>query len=156
MALLSRDLIETGLGWRWTPQRLGVSLRDRATNGVVAIDGQRIIAFALMKYLHDEAHLLLLAVRPERRRAGVGRALVAWLEATVLTAGIGTVHLEVRADNVEARAFYRQLGFEERDTVSGYYAGREAAVRMRRQLGVFAGGQMARDGPAEPAWRPPS
>ncbi len=156
MAVLSRDLIETGLGWSWTPQRLSASLRDRATNGLVAVDGQRVIGFALMKYLDEEAHLLLLAVVPERRRAGVGRALLAWLETTALVAGIGTLELEVRAGNRDARAFYRGLGFEECGSLSGYYSGREAAVRMRHSLWVPTSGQAALGKPGEPAWRPPS
>ncbi len=152
MALLSRDLIEVGLGWRWTPQRVAFSLRDRDTNGLLAVDGQQLVGFALMKYLDEQAHLFLLAVMPERRRAGVGRALLAWLECSALVAGLGSLHLEVRAGNAGARAFYGALGFEECGTVAGYYGGREAAVRLRRQLRVPLSEQ---DRSAAPAWRPP-
>lgn len=152
MAELSRDLIESGLGWRWTPPRVGASLRDPATNGLLAVDAQQVVGFALMKYLDEEAHLFLLAVVPARRRSGVGRAMLEWLETSALVAGIGAIHLEVRAGNGGARAFYRGLGFEERGSVAGYYGGREAAVRMRRQLRVATSGQASS---GEPAWRPP-
>ena len=47
MARLSRDLIEAGLGWRWTPLRMRHKLRDRASNGLVAVDGPRVVGFAL-------------------------------------------------------------------------------------------------------------
>ena len=83
MAVMSRDLIETGLGWRWRPERILACLRDRATNGLVAVERQRMIGFAVMKYLDEQAHLLLLAVAPGRRRSGVGRALFAWLEVRI-------------------------------------------------------------------------
>jgi ribosomal-protein-alanine N-acetyltransferase len=134
IAMLSRDLIESGLGWSWTPQRVSRALRDRNTNVIVAVDGRRLVGFALMKYLEEEAHLLLFAVVPSHRRTGVGSAMLEWLEKTALVAGIGTIHLEVRARNAAARAFYRRRGFAERETVDGYYRGLEAAVRMRREL----------------------
>ena len=154
MAIMSRDLIETGLGWRWTPQRLEASLRDRATNGLVATEGERIIGFALMKYLDDEAHLLLLAVRPESRRAGVGRALLNWLETSALVAGIGSIELEVRVGSHAARVFYRQLGYQELGLVPGYYGGRETAMRMRHQFRVAADSKASFDATAVPVWRP--
>lgn len=156
MALMSRDFIETGLGWRWTPQRLEASLRDRATNGLVAVDGARVLGFALMKYLDEEAHLLLLAVRPEARRAGIGRALLDWLTSSAQVAGIGSLELEVRVGSLEARAFYRRLGFDELGHVPGYYGGRETAVRMRRRLRAAADSASAGGDPGVPVWRPPA
>lgn len=155
MALLSRDLIEAGLGWRWTPSRVRHKLRDRATNGLVATDGQRVVGFALMQYLEEQAHLLLFAVTVPSRRSGVGRAMLEWLEETALVAGIGRIELEVRACNLGARAFYRVLGFEEGATVPGYYAGVEAAVRMRRDLWTPVPRSAASDEPDRAAWSPP-
>ncbi len=155
MARLSRDLIEAGLGWRWTPLRVRHSLRDRATNGLVATEGPRVVGFALMKYLDERAHLLLLAVAVPSRRSGVGRAMLDWLEKTALVAGIGSIELEVRATNLGARAFYRALGFEEDATVPGYYAGIEAGVRMHRDLWSLSPPTVAGDGPDQPAWLPP-
>ena len=87
-----------------------------------------------MRYLEQEAHLLLFAVSPKQRRSGVGTALIEWLEKTALIAGIETIHLEVRARNNGSRRFYRRLGYEEGDTLRGYYRGVEAAVRIRRRL----------------------
>ena len=131
---MSRDLIEQGLGWSWTPVRVARNIRDRDSNVIVAVSDGRIVAFALMKYLEEEAHLLLFAVLPTHRRRGIGRQLIAWLEKTALVAGVGTIHLEVRATNSGARAFYRKFGYEERETVRGYYRGVEAAVRMTHRL----------------------
>ncbi len=57
-----------------------------------------------------------------------------WLEDSAETAGIVTVYLEVRAVNHGALGFYRRLGYEEIERVTGYYAGRETAVRMARNI----------------------
>lgn len=135
IARMSRDCIERGLGWRWTLGRVRRSIGDRATNVIVAADrSSGLLGFAMMKYLDEEAHLLLLAVTPAYRRRGVGRTLLAWLDETALVAGIGLLQLEVRADNPGAREFYRRLGYVEGELLRGYYGGAEAAVRMCRSL----------------------
>ena len=131
---MSRDLIESGLGWSWTERRVLRSIRDRNTNVIVALENGRTVGFALMQYLEEEAHLLLFAVLPKYRRTGVGTAMLVWLEKTALVAGIGTIHLEVRARNEGARRFYQRMGFDELETVRGYYRGVEAAMRMRMSL----------------------
>jgi len=136
IAQLSRDRIEQGLGWSWTTLRVLRSIRDRETNVVVALDASESLGFGIMKYHDEEAHLLLLAVRPERVRQRIGTALVDWLERSALIAGIGHVSLEARASNASARAFYLRLGYREIQSLPGYYQGREACVRMARDLRV--------------------
>jgi ribosomal-protein-alanine N-acetyltransferase len=101
---------------------------------IAAAEGPRIDGFAIMQFGDVRAHLVLLAVRPEQRRRGVGRQLVAWLIASARTAGLESVHLELRAGNDAARRFYRALGFAETLLVPGYYGGKEAALRMLRLL----------------------
>ena len=78
-----------------------------------------LVGFGLMQYKDDEAHLVLLAVDADCRRTGVATALLSWLEACALVAGIGTVYLEARSRNHEARAFYRRLGYREIALVPG-------------------------------------
>jgi ribosomal-protein-alanine N-acetyltransferase len=136
IAQLSREVIEAGLSWRWTPGRVLRSLADAGTNVIVArMPGRTAVAgFALMKYGEQEAHLLLLAVQPAVRRQGVASALLEWLEATALTAGTGVIRLETRAGNAGARAFYRARGYVEIDRLRGYYDGVEDAVRLARDL----------------------
>jgi [ribosomal protein S18]-alanine N-acetyltransferase len=137
IAQLSRDRIEAGLGWSWTPPRVLRSIRDRESNVVVATDTAEpgsVVGFGIMKYHDEDAHLLLLAVDAVWSRQGVGAALVKWLEASALVAGIARVGLEARASNADARAFYLHLGYRETQSLAGYYSGREACVRMTRDL----------------------
>jgi len=134
IAALSRDSIEQGLEWSWTPRRVQRSVTDAATNVVVARAGSRFVGFAIMRYADEEAHLLLLAVHADHRRCGVGSALLAWLEATVRVAGIGVISLEARAGNAAARAFYRARGYREVGLLEGYYRGVEDAVRIAKDL----------------------
>ena len=134
IARMSRDLIEQGLGWSWTPQRVLRSVVDLHTNVVVALEASQLRGFGIMKYHDDEAHLLLLAVHPTAVRRGVGSALLAWLEKAAITAGVGQVYLEARASNAAARAFYRCAGYAEIQHLPGYYQGQEPAVHLARDL----------------------
>lgn len=135
IAELSRDAIERGLSWRWTERRVRRSIRDEATNVVVARRQGALLGFAIMQYGDDDAHISLFAVRASQRRGGLGSALLAWLEATAGIAGIRTIRLEARAGNVEAKSFYGRHGFTEFGTSPGYYEDVEDAVRMVKRLG---------------------
>lgn len=144
IAEMSRDAIEHGLGWRWTRERVLRKLRDDAVNVIVvrATTGNRIVGFAIMRYQDvdddETAHLLLFAVSAGQRRHGIGTALLKWLEATALTAGIGTICLEARITNREARAFYRHHGYREMARVCGMYRGVEDGVRIAKDLWAAA------------------
>ena len=134
IARMSRDLIETGLGWSWTAARVLRSIRDPETVVLVARQGRHIIGFAIMDFGEEAAHLALLAVDPTHRRRGIGRRLFGWLRESALTAGIAMIKLELRAGNMEAQQFYRCLGFDEIGWTAGYYRRRETALRMALRL----------------------
>lgn len=134
IANLSRDLIEYGLNWRWTPVRVAASIRAANVNVLVASMHEEIAGFAIMRYGDDDAHLDLLAVAPPYRRSGIGRQLMEWLEECAIVAGIFNVDLEVRAGNEEAQIFYNRMGYRTLLQLPGYYQGIEAALRMGRDL----------------------
>ena len=144
IAGMSRRLIEHGLAWSWNEERIERCLRNRDCVVLAARDRRRVVGFAIMEFYAIHAHLNLLAVQSGNQRQGVGRQLLEWLEASARTAGIFTVHLEVRANNAAAQAFYEKLGFRETGRKAAYYDGREDAVRMTHDLAV------ASTSPAEP------
>jgi len=143
IALMSRDLIEEGLRWSWTPSRVAASVRSSNTIVVVARTEDRIAGFGIMRYGDDEAHLDLLGVRHDYRREGLGRRLVEWLEKPALLAGISAVFLEVRGTSHGAQRFYERLGYRPLMRIARYYQGRESAMRMGRELGCC--GQLESD-----------
>ena len=155
IAEMSRDYIESGLGWRYDPAHVLRAMRRRETAVLVAAGRQTYVArdrpalsgFAIMDFGDERAHLVLLAVQPVQRRRGIGRRMVEWLLESAVTAGMASVHLELRADNEAARRFYRALGFSETVLMPRYYNGREAAMRMIRMLRA--------PGPLPLSWHPP-
>ena len=134
IATMSRLQIEYGLNWRWTPRRIRRAIQNPETMVLVAsVDGV-IEGFAIMKFNDEDAHLLLLAVQPGARKAGIGRAMVEWLEKSCRTAGLRHIRLEVRVSNEPARLFYERLGYRLVSQVAGYYEKREAAAVMAKSL----------------------
>jgi len=136
VAAMSRQLIEYGLAWSWNEDRVERCLRNRDCVVLAARDRRRVVGFAIMEFYAIHAHLNLFAVRPGYQRQGIGKQLLEWLEASARTAGIFKVHLELRANNDGARAFYEKLGFSEVGRKAAYYDGREDAVRMTHDLAV--------------------
>jgi len=148
IALMSREHIEHGLGWKYDPARVERAIRRRDTTVLAACDREAVVGFAVMEFGDERAHLVLLAVRPVHRRRGIARRMVGWLIESALTAGIESVHLELRAGNDAAQRFYRVLGFTETILIPRYYGGGEPALRMVRVLRAPA--------PLASAWQPPA
>ena len=134
LASLSRDLIEEGLGWRYRAQSVRQLIADQETVALVARAGEAAAGFAIMKFGEERAHLVLLAVLPVFQRRGIARRMILWLVESAATAGVATIHVELRARNAGAYALYRATGFAETLRVPGYYSGRETAIRMLRML----------------------
>jgi ribosomal-protein-alanine N-acetyltransferase len=135
IAVMSRCMIELGLrGWSWAPARVARAIRGRDTCVVVAEIDHGFTGFAIAEFGDTRMHLSLLAVAAAQQRRGVGRALVAWLEESALTAGITTIELELRANNPGARFFYQALGYQFIRAVPGYYRGEETAFQMRKDM----------------------
>jgi len=165
ISAMSRDFIESGLGWKYDAARVLRAMRDKETLAVVACEGGKgqgkgaaagsvaasVAGFAIMEFGDERAHLVLLAVRPSHRRLGIGQRLLDWLLESARVAGMASIHLELRAGNDAARRFYRAMGFYETVLVPGYYRSgegkKEGALRMLRVL--------RNPGPVPYTWRPP-
>jgi ribosomal protein S18 acetylase RimI-like enzyme len=134
IAAMSRELIEAGLPWTWTPERVERNLGRHETLVLTAREGEQLAGFAIMQFGDERAHLSLLAVRPEFQRQGIARRMLEWLNESALTAGIASIHLELRESNLPARRFYLAQEFVETVRIPLYYSGTETAVRMRREI----------------------
>jgi [ribosomal protein S18]-alanine N-acetyltransferase len=100
---------------------------------LVLEEGDNLSGHIGLKLISGEAHVVTLAVRPERRRRGFARALIEAALGDPVSAGARYLHLEVRPSNVAARVLYRSLGFDETGVRPRYY-GDEDALLMTRHL----------------------
>ena len=88
LATFARDLIETGLGWSYQPQRLASLIDDPDIVTLVARERGAPIGFAAMRFGDTRAHLILLAVQSTHQRRGIARSIVEWLLDSARDAGI--------------------------------------------------------------------
>jgi ribosomal-protein-alanine N-acetyltransferase len=77
-----------------------------------------------------KGHVVSIAVMPEHRRKGVGKALITAAMEGMRHYGAKQCYLEVRVTNDAAVILYKKLGFEITRTVHGYYADGEGAYVM--------------------------
>ncbi|MGQ7829521.1 GNAT family N-acetyltransferase [Altererythrobacter sp. Z27] len=76
--------------------------------------------FVLTRHAPGEEELLLIAVRPEFRRQGIGEALIRLLAQDARDRGVERIFLEMRENN-PASALYRKVGFEPIGRRKAYY-----------------------------------
>jgi ribosomal-protein-alanine N-acetyltransferase len=89
---------------------------------LVCADGARVISYAGLWTVLNEGHITNVAVHPDFRGRGIGRAvLVALIERTRRLAGITEFTLEVRPTNAAAMRLYRKAGFLEEGRRKDYY-----------------------------------
>jgi ribosomal-protein-alanine N-acetyltransferase len=99
----------------------------------VSLDGSTVVGFAGFWTLVDEAHITTIAVRPEARGRGIGRALMTRILADAADLGMKCATLEVRISNEKAINLYASLGFVHSGVRKNYYPdNREDAVIMWR------------------------
>lgn len=142
IASMSKNYIERGLRWRWRAPQIRRKIAAPDTTVLVAdahVGGVRLIAgFAVMDFImdadRDKAILNLLAVHPKLRRMGIGGKLLRWLHKSAEVAGSEYIELQVRADNRDARRFYRDLGYNDEALLPGYYDGKVSAYQMKLRL----------------------
>jgi len=89
-----------------------------------------VSGFVIIWLVHDELHVLNVAVAPEARRRGVARALLFEAEERGREEGARVAKLEVRRSNRAAIELYRSLGYREVGIRPRYYAedGEDALV----------------------------
>ena len=107
--------------------------RDSVTNA--------LLGFVIAWHVETEGELANLAVAPEQRRTGIGRALLDAVTTDALGRGTSEFYLEVRESNSAARQLYGAAGFEEVGRRKRYYKRpEEDALILRRTLTEGSGG----------------
>ncbi|MEW5767500.1 MAG: ribosomal protein S18-alanine N-acetyltransferase [bacterium] len=107
------------------PWTVGMFLRDirdnRLAHFLVAKHKGKIIGYAGLWLIGDEAHLVNLAVDLPYRKQGIGRELLMAMLKIARDKGAQKATLEVRASNLKAQEFYQHFGFRPIAIRKGYY-----------------------------------
>ena len=121
----------------WSEKSIASELENPFALWLVAVDGEKLIGYVGSQTVLGETDMMNLAVAPEARRQGTGRALVLALVDALTEKGSHSLMLEVRVSNTPARTLYESLGFSQVGRRPKYYVNpKEDALILRKEWSV--------------------
>ena len=130
-ALSCLKLDALALNGLWTSDHWERELSDpqRICIGIAA-SADTLLAMACGWVVLDELQITVLAVDPEQRRRGLGRAVLQKLLVDASNAGVRQAILDVAEDNLAANSLYSSFGFQTIGRRARYYRdGKDALIR---------------------------
>jgi ribosomal-protein-alanine N-acetyltransferase len=128
----STELFRRELDHDWSTVLLAVEPLTSAPGGKAS---ERIVGFLIYWLVHDEVHVLNVAVDPSQRRRGVARLLLEETERRAHEANAALLTLEVRRSNTAALDLYKQFDYRAVGVRPNYYADEgEDAIVMTKEL----------------------
>jgi ribosomal protein S18 acetylase RimI-like enzyme len=101
--------------WNDPVADLARAMEGPASAALAGLDGQTLLATALVGHDGHRGWVYYLAVRPESQRSGHGRQMMRACERWLAERGVPKVNLMVRADNATAQGFYAAIGYRTDD-----------------------------------------
>lgn len=119
----------------WSEASIRSELRNELSLWLVAVEDGRVLGYVGSQTVLGESDMMNLAVRPDCRRRGIGKALVEALCEALRVEKAVSLTLEVRASNEAAKALYAALGFTSVGCRPRYYSRpTEDAELFRKEL----------------------
>lgn len=102
---------------------------------MLAVVGDRVVAYCGVWVIIDEAHITNIAVHPSYRGQKIGERLMGQIMGLASLLGAERMTLEVRPSNRTALSLYSKLGFVDAGRRKGYYSdNNEDAIIMWVEL----------------------
>jgi ribosomal protein S18 acetylase RimI-like enzyme len=108
-----------GLTRPWNDPATDIALATKGSNATVLVgrDNDTIVATVLVGHDGHRGWVYYVAVNPECRNRGYGRAIMAAAEEWLRGHGIEKLQLMVRPDNGQVQTFYQSLGYAEQERI---------------------------------------
>lgn len=118
----------------WSEASVAGELDNELSLWLVAVEGETVLGYVGSQTVLDSTDILNVAVSPDHRGCGIGRALLTELEQRLRQQGVTEVLLEVRPSNAPAIALYTSLGFVQVGRRPNYYLNpREDALILKKE-----------------------
>lgn len=114
----------------WSEQAFLQDLRNPSTLYLILRFQAKIVGYAGMWMVVDEAHITNVAVLPEYQRHGFAQRLIFRLLTLARERGMTRATLEVRVSNTPAQKLYEKFGFRPVSIRKRYYDDGEDALIM--------------------------
>ena len=100
---------------------------------LVVENKKEVIGFVIGITQKDEGHILVIAIRDDYKKKGIGTFLMKKLMDIYEKNGIKKLKLEVRVSNVPAISMYKRLGFKITNRLVNYYENGEDGFLLKRE-----------------------
>jgi len=120
------DIVAVVALWRccgllrpWNDPEADIALARRGSNSTVLLgrDGDALVASVLVGHDGHRGWVYYVAVDPDRRNKGFGRAIMTAAENWLRQRVILKMQLMVRSDNTKVKAFYESLDYDEQERI---------------------------------------
>jgi ribosomal-protein-alanine N-acetyltransferase len=123
----------------WAPKMFGALFQINPQGFYIAEKNGKLVGYAILlleshiisNKLKLRAHLINLAVHPEKRRKGIGSSLLQYIQNDVAKHNVEDIFLEVRRSNSVAQEFYSKLLFKRVGLIEGFYVDEDAVVMQK-------------------------
>jgi [ribosomal protein S18]-alanine N-acetyltransferase len=112
----------------WSPAAFFEELATAGRVYLVLETEGRVTGYGGLMLVEGDAHIMTIAVAPERRGRGGGTALLMGLAEAALERSVSSLTLEVRVSNEAAAALYRKFGFVSVGLRPSYYRDEDALI----------------------------
>lgn len=129
-----KDVIVSDFDDFWNTNTLKQELENENSYYLVAKLNEQIVGFIGMKYVLDEADIMNIVTKKDKRNLGIGYSLLNELINTAKEKGIKKITLEVNEANNSAIHLYKKLGFKEIAVREKYYDNNYNALIMQLSL----------------------
>jgi len=111
--------LRCGLTRPWTNPAADIALARKGPNAAVLVgrDSSGVVASVLVGHDGHRGWVYYVAVDPDGRHKGYGRAIMDAAEDWLRVHGIEKLQLMVRPDNAQVKAFYQSLDYFEQERV---------------------------------------
>ena len=116
----------------WNMDILKDELTSQTSQFICAKYENKIVGFAGIKIVLDEADIMNIAVKKDYRRQGIATLLLNHILNICKEKSIKTINLEVNEENFSAISLYQKLGFEECGRRKQYYDNKYDAILMKK------------------------
>ena len=118
----------------WTYNILEQEFNNENTTYIVAKNDDMIVGFAGILVIMDEANIMNIVTKKDKRKLGIGSLLLEKLIEISKLKNLASITLEVNEKNIPAINLYKKYNFQQVGIRKKYYDNTDAAILMTLYL----------------------
>ncbi len=118
----------------WSEQIFRDEMAAPRRTYLVALGEGKVVGYAGMMLVAEEAHITTVVTLPRRRRERLATRLMLRLASQAVEEGAHSLTLEVRSSNKAAQALYRRFGMAPVGVRKNYYVSEDALIMWVHDL----------------------